>query len=90
VSALVNHDNGSQQQSSGNPQTITINNSSDVNAVTAIAKKASPSVVTINVTAGQEAGTGSGVILSDDNGTAYVLTNTHVVTLDGASGSGAV
>jgi putative serine protease PepD len=90
VSVLMNHDSSAQQGSSANPQTITINNSGDVNAVTAIAKKAGPSVVTINVTAGQEGGTGSGVILSDDNGTAYVLTNTHVVTLDGASANGSV
>ncbi|GAA2081969.1 hypothetical protein GCM10009840_17470 [Pseudolysinimonas kribbensis] len=88
VSALIDHNGPSQQQStSGDPQTITINNSGDVNAVTAIAKKAGPSVVTINVTAGDEAGTGSGVVLSDDG---YVLTNTHVVTLDGDSGSGKV
>jgi len=91
VSALINHGGSSTQStSSGNPQTITINDSGDVNAVTAIAKKAGPSVVTINVTSGQEGGTGSGVILSDDGGTAYVLTNTHVVTLDGQSGSGSV
>jgi len=91
VSALLNH-NGSttQSTSSGNPQTITINDSGDVNAVTAIAKKAGPSVVTIDVSDGNEGGTGSGVILSDDGGTAYVLTNTHVVTLDGQSGSGSV
>lgn len=88
VSALIDHSGTSQQQTtSGNPQTITINNSGDVNAVTAIARKAGPSVVTINVTSGSQGGTGSGVVLSSDG---YVLTNTHVVTLDGASGSGSV
>lgn len=88
VSALIDHNGTSQQQTtSGNPQTITINNSGDVNAVTAIARKAGPSVVTINVTSGSQGGTGSGVVLSSDG---YVLTNTHVVTLDGASGSGSV
>jgi putative serine protease PepD len=87
VSALLNHGGSTPTTSSGNPQTITINDSGDVNAVTAIAKKAGPSVVTINVTSGQEAGTGSGVIL-DSSG--YVLTNTHVVTLDGESGNGTV
>jgi Trypsin-like serine proteases, typically periplasmic, contain C-terminal PDZ domain len=61
---------------------ITVNNASDATVVTAVAAKASPSVVTISVnsTSSQESGTGSGVILSSDG---YVLTNTHVVTLDG-------
>ena len=73
--------------SSINPKNITVNNTDDVNAVTAIAEKAGPSVVTINVSSGQEGGTGSGVILSADG---YVLTNTHVVTLDGQSSKGTV
>ncbi|MGZ4545348.1 MAG: S1C family serine protease [Blastococcus sp.] len=41
-----------------------------------------PSVVTINVTGSQGAGTGSGVILS---GSGNVLTNNHVVTLDAST-----
>ena len=42
-----------------------------------------PSIVTLNVSAtGGAAGSGSGVILSDDG---YVLTNSHVATLDGAT-----
>jgi len=59
---------------------ITVNNAKDATTITAVAAKASPSVVTINVTASDEAGTGSGIILTADG---YVLTNTHVVTLDG-------
>ena len=69
------------------PQTITVNNEDSVSAVTGIAAKASPSVVTISVTASNAGGTGSGVVLSSDG---YVLTNTHVVTLDGASSSGKI
>ncbi|WP_374945345.1 trypsin-like peptidase domain-containing protein [Agreia sp.] len=64
------------------PQTITVNNADDATLATAVAAKASPSVVTISVNDGSSGGTGSGVILSEDG---YILTNTHVVTLDGAT-----
>ncbi|AYF98678.1 S1C family serine protease [Protaetiibacter intestinalis] len=76
-----------QTASPASPQTITVNNPSSVDAVTAVAAKAAPSVVTISVTAGSSGGTGSGVILSEDG---YVLTNTHVVTLDGESADGTI
>ncbi|CAI3801292.1 S1C family serine protease [Pseudarthrobacter sp. MM222] len=59
---------------------VIVNNKDDVNAITAAAVKASPSVVTIKATSGSEGGTGSGIIL---DGEGHVLTNTHVVTLDG-------
>jgi putative serine protease PepD len=62
------------------PQNITVNDTSSVNNITAVAAKAAPSVVTISVTGKSASGTGSGVVLSTDG---YVLTNTHVVTLDG-------
>ena len=55
--------------------------------VTAVAAQATPSVVTINVSASNEAGTGSGVVFSKDG---YIVTNTHVVTLDGDSSNGTI
>ncbi|MWB99039.1 PDZ domain-containing protein [Agromyces sp. MMS17-SY077] len=65
-------------------QNIVVNDTDSVNAITAAAAKAAPSVVTIQVAGDTGSGTGSGVILSEDG---YILTNTHVVTLDGATGS---
>ena len=66
----------------GNSSPVIVNNTESVNQITGATHKASPSVVTISASAGGRAGTGSGVIL-DDQG--HILTNTHVVTLDGAS-----
>jgi putative serine protease PepD len=62
------------------PGTVIVNNQDSVNEITAAAVKASPSVVTISATSGSSGGTGSGIVL-DDQG--HILTNTHVVTLDG-------
>lgn len=64
------------------PQNITVNDANNATTVTAVAAKASPSVVTISVSASSEGGTGSGIVLTSDG---YILTNTHVVTLDGAA-----
>jgi putative serine protease PepD len=66
---------------------VIVNNTESVNAVTAAAQKASPSVVTISVSSGSSGGTGSGIILDTEG---HILTNTHVVTLDGAAASAAV
>ncbi|MGN6406239.1 trypsin-like peptidase domain-containing protein [Sinomonas sp.] len=60
---------------------VIVNNQDSVNAVTAAAAKAAPSVVTIGVSAGNSSGTGSGIVLDGDG---HILTNTHVVTLDGS------
>lgn len=62
------------------PQNITVNDANNATTITAVAAKASPSVVTISVTGSSEGGTGSGIVLTSDG---YILTNTHVVTLDG-------
>lgn len=67
--------------------TITVNDTTSVTQTTAVAAKAIASVVTINVTSSSAGGTGSGVVLTKDG---YILTNTHVVTLDGAASDGAV
>jgi putative serine protease PepD len=58
-----------------------------VNETTGIAAKVVPSVVTIAASSSAGAGTGSGVVLTEDG---YVVTNTHVVTLDGATGDAQV
>ncbi|MGP0222759.1 trypsin-like peptidase domain-containing protein [Paenarthrobacter sp. NCHU4564] len=71
----------------GQSSTVIVNNKDDVNVITAAAAKASPSVVTIKATSGGEGGTGSGIII-DDQG--HILTNTHVVTLDGATANAAI
>jgi len=55
--------------------------------VTAVAAKASPSVVTVSVAARSAGGTGSGVVLTSDG---YVLTNNHVITLDGQTADGEI
>ncbi|WP_068210772.1 S1C family serine protease, partial [Rathayibacter tanaceti] len=78
---------GTRVVSSGGSQTITVNNADDATTATAVAAKATPSVVTIAVSGGSSAGTGSGIVLSKDG---YVLTNTHVVTLDGEVSNGTV
>ncbi|PFG31634.1 S1C family serine protease [Paramicrobacterium agarici] len=71
---------GNEVTSSAPNSSVMINNNKEVTETTAIAAKASPSVVTISVRGSQAAGSGSGIILSKDG---YVLTNNHVVTLDG-------
>jgi putative serine protease PepD len=61
-------------------QNVTIKDPNNATTATAAAAKAAPSVVTIYVTSSSSAGSGSGVVLTDDG---YVLTNNHVVTLEG-------
>ena len=76
------HDGSSTtaSRSSTTQQGVVINNPDKVTEVTAAAAKASPSVVTIEVSGNGSSGSGSGIVL-DDKGN--ILTNTHVVTLGG-------
>lgn len=78
--AVDSQNNSNTAATSAGPTSITVNDKKNATAITAVAAKASPSVVTINVAASNAAGTGSGIVLTADG---YVLTNTHVVTLDG-------
>lgn len=81
-SALLAQQNGStvvSAQANKNAPVV-VNDTSNVNEITAAAAKATPSVVTISVTGSKVAGEGSGIILDTDG---HILTNNHVVTLDG-------
>ena len=64
------------------PATISVNDPDNATAVTAVAASAGASVVTISAVGEEGGGTGSGVIISTDG---HILTNTHVVTLSGAT-----
>jgi putative serine protease PepD len=66
------------------PAPVVVNNADSVTWVTGAASVAQPSVVTISVSSGSNGGNGSGEFLTADG---YILTNTHVVTLDGATAS---
>jgi putative serine protease PepD len=80
-------DGGTSGTATAAAQNVTITNPETATAVTAAAAKAAPSVVTVYVTAQSGSGSGSGVVLTDDG---YVLTNNHVVSLDGSTGSATV
>ena len=62
------------------PTPVVVNDLKEVNWVSGASQTALPSVVTINVGSSSSGGSGSGVFLSADG---YILTNTHVITLDG-------
>lgn len=81
ASLLAQPDSTSSVSTTSTGTTI-VNNTDSVNEITAAAAKATPSVVTIGTTSSQAQGSGSGIVL-DNQG--HILTNTHVVTLDGAT-----
>ena len=64
------------------PAAVVVNDTNSVTWVTGAASAAAQSVVTINVSGSTGNGNGSGVFLTADGS---VLTNTHVVTLDGSA-----
>ncbi len=64
----------------GHSSTVVVNNTQSVNWVTGVAAKALPSVVTVSVGSAKSGGSGSGVVLTSYG---LILTNAHVVTLDG-------
>lgn len=63
-------------------QTLVVNDTDEITAVTAVAAAAIDSAVTIDVTGGGSSGSGSGVILDTEG---HIVTNTHVVTLGGVT-----
>ncbi len=81
--AVVAHNSNNhpvaQAEKSG---TLTLNNLDSATAISGVAAVATPSVVTLQVTGGQGAGSGSGVIYNSDG---YIITNAHVATLEGAT-----
>ena len=77
----VSQNEQSPASQTSSPATVTVNDPDNATNATAVAVKAAASVVTISVSSGDTGGSGSGVILDTDG---YILTNTHVVTLEGA------
>jgi putative serine protease PepD len=67
---------------SGGTGTLTLNNADNATQISGVAAVATPSVVTLQVTSDGASGSGSGVIYREDG---YIITNAHVVTLDGAT-----
>ncbi|WP_427018685.1 trypsin-like peptidase domain-containing protein [Pseudarthrobacter sp. P1] len=84
---LASQNTSSSATQAPQSSSVIVNNKDNVNAVTAAAQKASPSVVTISASSGQSGGTGSGIILDTEG---HILTNTHVVTLDGQAANATI
>jgi putative serine protease PepD len=80
--ATLDDDGGRSGASTAAAQEVVIQNPESATTATAAAAKAAPSVVTVYVTSRSSAGSGSGVVLTEDG---YVLTNNHVVEAEGGT-----
>ncbi|MBJ7453246.1 MAG: trypsin-like peptidase domain-containing protein [Blastococcus sp.] len=78
--ATLDDDGGRAGGSTAAAQNVVIQNPESATTATAAAAKAAPSVVTVYVTSQSSAGSGSGVVLTEDG---FVLTNNHVVAGEG-------
>jgi len=78
----ISNNNSTTTDAQSIPANITVNDPENATTITAVAASAGASVVTISASGSDASGTGSGVIISKDG---YILTNTHVVTLEGAA-----
>jgi putative serine protease PepD len=76
----VGNQNTASVSGTAGPASITVNDPGNATLVTSVVAKAAPAIVTINVNGQNAGGSGSGVIISADGN---VITNAHVVTLDG-------
>ena len=83
VAAVVSANGNQQVVAQGTTGSLTLNNAETTTAISGVAAVATPSVVTLEVAGASASGSGSGVIYSEDG---YIITNAHVVTLDGAAG----
>lgn len=83
TAAVVAHNVGGQTVVQGETgQSLTLNNLENPTVISGVAAVATPSVVTLQVSSASAAGSGSGVIYSEDG---YIITNAHVATLEGAT-----
>lgn len=86
VAAIVAENSNNHVVAQGGSGTLTLNNAENATAISGVAAVATPSVVTLEVSGASSSGSGSGVIYSEDG---YIITNAHVVTLDGAAADSA-